>query len=154
LILSPVHLLIFTSVLLAVGLTVVFVGKRRQEHAFGEFSDQVRRLTSASGAAARIDLEGKPESFERLAGAVNQLLESLEQRGADLQGREQLFQRLVETVHYAVLVHRQRILFANSRFLALLGLTGPDVVGRHLSDFVGPEYAELVDNNLRRRLDG
>src|ERR1700686_4764536 len=84
LILSPVHMLIFTSVLLAVGLTVVFIGKRRQEHAFGEFSDQLWRLTSASSAAERIDLEGKPESLERLAGAVNQLLESLEQRGADL----------------------------------------------------------------------
>ena len=94
--LSPVHLLIFTSVLLAVGLTVALVGKRRQEHAFGEFSDQLRRLTSASSAAERIDLEGKPESLERLASAVNQLLESLEQRGADLHGREQLFQRLVE----------------------------------------------------------
>jgi diguanylate cyclase (GGDEF)-like protein/PAS domain S-box-containing protein len=154
LILSSVYLLIFTSALLAVGLTVVLVGKRRQEHAVGEFSDQLRQLTAASSAVARIDLEGKPESLERLAAAVNQLLETLEQRGADLHGREQLFQRLVETVHYAVLVHRQRILFANSRFLALLGLTAPDVVGRHLSDFVGPEYVELVDSNLRRRLDG
>ena len=33
-----------------------------------------------------------------------------------------LFQRLVETVHDAVLVHRKQILFANSRFLSLLGL--------------------------------
>jgi diguanylate cyclase (GGDEF)-like protein/PAS domain S-box-containing protein len=155
LILSPVYPLIFTSALLAVGLTVVFLGKRRQEHAVGEFSDQLWRLTAAApSAVARIDLEGKPESLERLAAAVNQLLESLEQRGADLHGRERLFQRLVETVHYAVLVHRQRISFANSRFLALLGLTAPDVIGRHLSDFVGPEYVELVDNNLRRRLDG
>jgi diguanylate cyclase (GGDEF)-like protein/PAS domain S-box-containing protein len=154
LILSPVYLLIFTSALLAVGLIVVFVGKRRQEHAVGEFSDQLRRLTAASSDEARIDLEGKPESLERLAETVNQLLESVERRGADLQGREQLFQRLVETVHYAVLVHRERILFANSRFLALLGLSAADVVGRHLSDFVGPEYVELVNNNLRRRLDG
>src|SRR5882757_2167223 len=154
LILSPVYLLIFTSALLAVGLIVVIVGKRRQEHAVGEFSDQLRRLTAASSDVGRIDLEGKPESLERLAAAVNQLLESVERRGADLQGREQLFQRLVETVHYAVLVHRERILFANSRFLALLGLTAADVVGRQLSDFVGPEYVELVDTNLRRRLDG
>jgi diguanylate cyclase (GGDEF)-like protein/PAS domain S-box-containing protein len=154
LILSPVYLLIFTSALLAVGLIVVFVGKRRQEYAVGEFSDQLRRLTAASSDVARIDLEGKPESLERLAAAVNQLLESVERRGADLKGREQLFQRLVETVHYAVLVHRELILFANSRFLALLGLTAADVVGRHLSDFVGPEYVELVGNNLRRRLDG
>src|SRR5882672_5596010 len=154
LILSPVYLLIFTSALLAVGLTVVFVGKRRQEQAVGKFSDQLWRLTSASSEVARIDLEGKPESLERLVAAVNKLLEDLEQRGARLLDREHLFQRLVETVHYAVLVHRQRILFANSRFLALLGLTAPDVVGRHLSDFVGPEYVELVGNNLRRRLDG
>ena len=34
-----------------------------------------------------------------------------------------LFQRLVEAVHEAVLVHRERILFANSRFLTLLGTT-------------------------------
>src|SRR6266446_1419882 len=83
LILSPVHLLIFTSVLLAVGLTVVLIGKRRQENAVGEFSDQLRRLTAASSDLSRIDLEGKPESLERLAAGVNQLLESLEERGAD-----------------------------------------------------------------------
>jgi diguanylate cyclase (GGDEF)-like protein/PAS domain S-box-containing protein len=154
LLLSPVHLLIFTSALLAVGLAVVLLGRRRQEHAVGEFSDQLRRLTAASSSMTRIDLGGKPESLERLAAAVNQLLESLEQRGADLHGREQLFQRLVETVHDAVLVHRERIMFANSRFLALLGMTAADVVGRHLSEFVGPEYVDLVSNNLRRRLDG
>ena len=33
--------------------------------------------------------------------------------GARLQDREQLFQRLVETVHDAVLVHSKNILFAN-----------------------------------------
>ncbi|HLZ98938.1 MAG TPA: PAS domain S-box protein, partial [Steroidobacteraceae bacterium] len=153
-ILAPVHLLIFTSTVLAVGLAVVLLGKRRQEHAVGEFSEQLRQLTSAPRTAARIDLEGKPQSLERLAASVNQLLENLEQRGADLHSREELFQRLVETVHYAALVHRERILFANSRFLALLGLGAADVVGRHLSDFVGPEYVELVGNNLRRRLEG
>ena len=63
-----------------------------------------------------------------------------------------MFQRLVETVHDAVLVHRERILFANSRFLALLELSAAEVIGRPLADFVAPEYVELVQNNLRRRL--
>ena len=84
----------------------------------------------------------------------NQLLENLEQRGASLKDREQLFQRLVETVHDAVLVHRKEILFANARFLALLNLSAAEVVGRPLTDFVAPEYVELVENNLRRRLAG
>ena len=143
-----------TAVVLAVGFGVLIAWKRRQERAVVEFSEQIRRLTFESGTAGRIGLEGKPESLEQLGAAVNKLLENLEQRGATLQGREQLFQRLVETVHDAVLVHRKHILFANSRFLTLLGLSAAEVVGRPLSDFVGQEYVELVDNNLRRRLLG
>ena len=89
---------------------------------------------------------------ERAVTEVNKLLEDLELRGSQLQDREQLFQRLVETVHDAVLVHRKSILFANARFLALLGMNAADVVGRPLTDFVAPAYAELVANNLARRL--
>ena len=153
-ILPSVLICFATAVVLAVGFGVLIAWKRRQERAVVEFSEQIRRLTFESGTAGRIGLEGKPESLEQLGAAVNKLLENLEQRGATLQGREQLFQRLVETVHDAVLVHRKHILFANSRFLTLLGLGAAEVVGRPLSDFVGQEYVELVDNNLRRRLLG
>jgi diguanylate cyclase (GGDEF)-like protein/PAS domain S-box-containing protein len=143
-----------TAAILAVGLTVLVAWKRRQERAVNDFSAQVRQLTRDAGSAARIGLEGKPEALGQLGSAVNKLLESLEQRGARLLDREQLFQRLVETVHDAVLVHRECILFANSRFLALLNLGAAEVVGRPLTDFVAPEYVELVQNNLRRRLRG
>ena len=124
-ILSSVFIWFLTSAVLAVGVAVLVFRKRQQERTVGEFAEQIRQLT----------------------------LES-EQRGASLKGREQLFQRLVETVHDAVLVHGKEILFANNRFLALLGMDAAQVVGRPLHDFVGPEYAELVDNNLRRRLLG
>ena len=143
-----------TSAVLAVGLIVLFARRRRQERAVNEFSAQVLQLTSDAGSAARIGLHGKTEALGQLGSAVNQLLEKLEQRGARLQDRELLFQRLVETVHDAVLVHRERILFANSRFLALLNLSAPDVIGRHLTEFVTAEYVELVESNLRRRLQG
>ena len=133
---------------------MLFAWKRRQERAVIEFSDQVWQLTRENGAVRRIGIEGKPEALGQLGSAVNKLLEDLEQRGARLKDREQLFQRLVETVHDALLVHRDRILFANSRFLALLNMTAADVVGRPLTDFVAPEYVELVGNNLRRRLLG
>ena len=153
-ILSPVVLWFLTSASLAVGLVVLFAWKRRQEVAVNEFSEQVVQLTRDEGSAGRIGLEGKTEALGHLGSAVNKLLDDLEQRGARLKDREQLFQRLVETVHDAVLVHRERILFANSRFLAMLNMSAADVVGRHLTDFVAPEYVELVENNLRRRLLG
>jgi diguanylate cyclase (GGDEF)-like protein/PAS domain S-box-containing protein len=154
LILSPIALWFLTSSLLAVGLIVLFVRKRRQERAVDEFSEQLRQLTRDAGAPARIGLAGGPKALGQLGSAVNKLLENLEQRGARLLDREQLFQHLVETVHDAVLVHRDRILFANSRFLALLNLSASEVVGRSLRDFVAPEYVDLVENNLRRRLRG
>jgi diguanylate cyclase (GGDEF)-like protein/PAS domain S-box-containing protein len=143
-----------TSAILAAGLAVLLAWKRRQERAVNDFSAQVRQLTRDAGSTARIGLEGKPEALGQLGSAVNTLLENLELRGARLLDREQLFQRLVETVHDAVLVHRERILFANARFLEILNMSAADVVGRPLSDFVAPEYVELVENNLRRRLLG
>ncbi len=114
-----------TSAFLAVGAGVLFVRKRRQERAVGELSKKVLQLTREAGES-----------------------------DARLQDREQLFQRLVESVHDAVLVHREYILFANTRFLALLGVAAPDAIGRPLTDFVAPEYVELVESNLHRRLAG
>jgi diguanylate cyclase (GGDEF)-like protein/PAS domain S-box-containing protein len=154
LILSSIVLWFCISATLAVGLAVLYARTRRQERAVNEFSDQVLRLTRDSGTAGRIGFQSKPTGLGPLGSAVNKLMEDLEQRGARLKDREQLFQRLVETVHDAVLVHRERILFANARFLALLNMSAADVVGRHLVDFVAPEYTDLVATNLRRRLLG
>jgi diguanylate cyclase (GGDEF)-like protein/PAS domain S-box-containing protein len=143
-----------TTAIAAAGLLGFYASKRRQERAFDDFSTQILRVTRDANASGRIRLEGKQEALGKLGSAVNGLLEDLEKRGARLQDREQLFQRLVETVHDAVLMHRKSILFANARFLAILGTTADKVIGRPLADFVAPEYVELVDQNLRRRLAG
>jgi diguanylate cyclase (GGDEF)-like protein/PAS domain S-box-containing protein len=154
LIFSSLALWSVIAAILAVGIAVLFLWKRRQERAVNDFSSQIQYLINAGGAAGRIAQSAEPGALGKLGAAVNNLLEDLEQRGAQLQDREQLFQRLVETVHDAVLVHRKVILFANARFLSLLGMKSPDVVGRPLTEFVAPEYVELVENNLRRRLEG
>jgi diguanylate cyclase (GGDEF)-like protein/PAS domain S-box-containing protein len=154
LILSSLAWWLVTAAVLAVGVLVLFAWKRRQERAFNAFSSQIQFLINEGGSSGRIALNLEPGALGRLGAAVNKLLEDLEQRGAQLQDREQLFQRLVESVHDAVLVYRKTILFANARFLSLLGMQAADVVGRPLTDFVAPEYVELVQNNLRRRLSG
>ena len=115
---SPIALWFLTSAILAAGIVVLLGLKRRQERAVDDFSRQIEKLTREAGTAGRLGTEGQPESLGQLGGAVNQLLETLEKRGAKLNDREQLFQRLVETVHDAVLVHRKSILFANARFLS------------------------------------
>jgi diguanylate cyclase (GGDEF)-like protein/PAS domain S-box-containing protein len=154
LILSSTQLWLITAAILAVSLIVLLIRRQRQQRAVKDLSNEVWQLAGEDSAPGRITLNGKSRRLVQLSSAVNKLLENLELRGARLQDREQLFQRLVETVHDAVLVHRRQILFANARFLALLGVKAADVVGKSLADFVGPEYVELVENNLRRRLTG
>ena len=141
-----------TSSVLAIGLLGLFIWKQRQDRAVDELSRQVWRLTRDPDASGRIRLDGRRDAISDLGLAVNKLLESLEHRGIRLQEREQLFQRLVESVHEAVLVHREVILFANTRFLSLLGTTAKELIGKPLAQFVTPEYADLVRDNLGRRL--
>ncbi len=124
---SSLVLWLVTAAVLAVGVVALFVWKRRQERAVNDFSSQIQYLIDEGGAAGRIAPSAEPGALGKLGAAVNKLLEDLEQRGAQLQDREQLFQRLVETVHDAVLVHRKVILFANARFLSLLGMKSADV---------------------------
>src|SRR4029079_1378896 len=54
----------------------------------------------------------------------------------------------------AVLVHREVILYANSQFASFIGVDRVNLIDRKLADLVAPEYADLVANNLRRRLAG
>jgi diguanylate cyclase (GGDEF)-like protein/PAS domain S-box-containing protein len=145
---------LMTAAVLGVGLISLWAAKRRQDRAVHAFSDEIWHLTRDTDKVGRIAINGRTNGLGQLGSAVNRLLENLEHRGARLQDRETLFQRLVETVHDAVLVHRKQIMFANSRFLTLLGANATEVIGRPLTDFVGSEYVELVENNLRRRLAG
>ncbi len=81
----PSVLWFLTSAILAAGIVILLAWKRRQERAVDDFSRQIEQLTREEGAAGRIGLEGKPHALGQLSGAVNQLLETLEERGAQLQ---------------------------------------------------------------------
>ena len=98
-------------------------------------------------------LNGEP-TVNAIRDAVNQILAKLAERNAQALERDTLFDRLMESVSEAVLVHRDSIEFANSRFGALVGIAPKDLIGRKLGELVPNEYAELVTDNIRRRLVG
>ena len=152
--LSPLALWFLTLSLAAVGAGVLLRWKRRQERAVAAFSQQLKDLGDADLPAGRIGIEDQSAPLAQLGRAINELLDDLDRRGTRLKDREGLFQRLVETVHDAVLVHRENIVFANARFLDMLGMSAAEVVGKPLAQFAAPEYVELVATNLQRRLAG
>ena len=153
-ILSASSLWVLTSAIAAVCVGVLLYWKRRQERAVADFSKQLKALTDADLPVGRIGIEDHSTPLAQLGGAINQLLDDLDRRGTRLKDREELFQRLVETVHDAVLVHRENIVFANARFLDMLGMSAPEVIGKPLAHFAAPDYVDLVTSNLRRRLAG
>ena len=51
-------------------------------------------------------------------------------------------------------MHREVILYANRQFASLVGVDRVELIGRRLADLVPPEYAELVSENIARRLAG
>jgi diguanylate cyclase (GGDEF)-like protein/PAS domain S-box-containing protein len=64
------------------------------------------------------------------------------------------FHVLIDAVHEAVLIHGERILLVNPRFAQIFGKPPEELVGHHLSELVAADYADLVADNVRRRLAG
>ena len=120
-----------------------------------EFSDQVGRLTREANAVGRMGLEGKPEALGQLGSAVNAA--ARESRSNAVRGCRiasscsSAWSRPCTTPCWSIAKAFCSPMRASSRCSEC---TAADVVGRPLADFVAPEYVELVENNLRRRLAG
>jgi len=143
--------------LVATLLFVLFIFQRRDLRAVSELSLTVQRAVSGERLPQRIEIDEKDRDqldVQALGVSVNQLL----MRATRTTGRERagpkLFTELGERIHEAVLVHRDVILYANSQFASFVGVDRVNLIDRRLADLVAPEYAELVAENLRRRLAG
>ncbi len=143
--------------LVATLLFVLFLFQRRDLRAVSQLSLTVQRAISGERLPQRIELAQQFEGqldVQAIGVSVNQLLS----RAARTAGREKagpkLFTELGERIHEAVLVHRDVILYANSQFASFVGVDRVNLIDRRLADLVAPEYADLVAENLRRRLAG
>jgi diguanylate cyclase (GGDEF)-like protein/PAS domain S-box-containing protein len=139
---------------LAAGAAVLFVQRRHLLRALDTLGQQLTHIVGQNRLEERVTVASRQAGVTGAADAVNRLLAKLDTRGQKLQERELLFQRLVESVHEAVVLHRDAILFANARFAALTGLAPRELIGRKLQELVPGDYAELVRENIRRRLAG
>src|SRR4029079_4772511 len=154
---SIIGLICVLLALIATLLFVLFLFQRRDLRAISQLSLTVQRAVAGERLPQRIELDTQLDSqldVQALGVSINQLL----LRASRTSGREKagpkLFTELGERIHEAVLVHREVILYANSQFASFVGVDRVDLIDRRLSDLVAPEYADLVAENLRRRLSG
>jgi diguanylate cyclase (GGDEF)-like protein/PAS domain S-box-containing protein len=137
--------------------TCVYLWRNRSEYARG-VATLNREIIEAGEAAAfgkRVSLPASdvPE-LGQLGDNVNRLFDSLNTKDRQMRQREALFQDLANTMPEVVLVHRDRVIFANNAAGGLMGLTAEQLAGRPVTDLVRPAYRAMTRKNIAGRLAG
>src|SRR5690348_14043360 len=154
---SIAGLLCLLFALVASLLLVLYWLQRREIRTVEQLSQQVQRIAIGGRLDGRIEVRSDQPEISALTTAVNHLLTRVSATTAERDGARatpKLFAELGERIHEAVLVHRDVILYANRQFASFVGVDRIELVGRKLGDLVPPEYAELVNENIRRRFAG
>src|ERR1700722_7531013 len=153
---SIVGLLCLLFALITTLLLVLYWLQRRELSSVGELSQQLQRIAIGGRLDGRVDVRTDKAEISALVTAVNHLLTraALQNERDGAHSSPKMFADLGERIHEAVLVHRDTILYANRQFASFVGVDRIDLVGRRLGDLVPPEYADLVNDNIMRRLAG
>jgi diguanylate cyclase (GGDEF)-like protein/PAS domain S-box-containing protein len=151
---SIVALLCLLLGIAAVSLLVAYLLQRRQLGALEQVSQQMQRTALGGSLKGRIEVQTEQPQLAALVVAVNDLL-ARAAAAADYQPPATApISALGDRLHEVVLIHGRSIRYANTHFATLMGCGAEELLGRRLQDLVPPEYAELVANNLQRRLVG
>ncbi len=151
---SILGLLCLLLALIAGVLLVLYVLQRGALRSVGDLSQQLQRIAIGGRLAGRVELHSEAGEISALVTAVNHLLTRAAPHTEAHPGMPKLFAELGDRIHEAVLIHRDVILYANRQFASFVGVDRVELVGRKLADLVPPEYAELVNDNIGRRLAG
>ena len=143
-----ISVLLLTALL--AGIAVVAVSQWR---ALGRVREVAEALEGA-GRSGTTSLVLEEPDASSLAGRIARSAREL-MVAAPAQAADDWLASVLATLPEAIVIHDDRIRFANPAFLALVGASSlPEVEGRSLGDFVSPVYRELVLGQLRRRQAG
>ena len=152
---SIAGLLSLLFALIAILLLVLYALQRRDLRKLAELSQQLQRIAIGGRLPGRVDLTSDKPQMAALITAVNHLLtRTATGNERDAAYAPKLFTALGDRIHEAVLVHGDAILYCNRQFAGFVGIDRAELIGRRLADLVPPEYAELVSENIQRRLAG
>jgi diguanylate cyclase (GGDEF)-like protein/PAS domain S-box-containing protein len=140
---------------LAAGLGFLLLQRRREARRLRELAERVDAVATAGDLGERVQPHTGNGSPAGIAAGIDRLIERLHSESEARAEREAVYRRLLETVHEALVIERDGIQLANVRFAELCGVTSPArLVGRRLQDLVHPDYADLVNEYLRRHSAG
>jgi diguanylate cyclase (GGDEF)-like protein/PAS domain S-box-containing protein len=140
----------------ALVLLVLWLFQLRDMKALARLSKQIQSAAVGGKLAERVEFRTDHPELGALTMAVNHLLARVRNTPATESGTtpNHLFAQVSDRSHEVVLLHGERILYANPQFAQLLGVDRLEVIGRRLPELVPPDQSELVADNLQRALAG
>ena len=141
--------------LLALALAVLLLRRTREMRDVRELGERFAVVAQTGDLGERLAPHVGEGSAGEIAERADQLLARLQQESTARAEREFVYRRLAEAMHEAVAVERDGIQLANARFAELCGVGSPaELVGRPLAELLHPDFAELVNEHLRRHREG
>jgi len=141
--------------LLALALGVLLLRRTREMRDVRELGERFAAVAQTGDLGERLAPHVGEGSAGEIAERADQLLARLQQESSARAEREFVYRRLAEAMNEAVAVDRDGIQLANAKFAELCGVSSPaQLVGRTLAELVHPDFAELVNEHLRRHRDG
>jgi diguanylate cyclase (GGDEF)-like protein/PAS domain S-box-containing protein len=139
---------------LAAACVLLWRGSRKYARQIAALNREIVDVAEGAAFGKRIARADTTPELNQLSATINQLFDALSGKDAEMRQREALFRDLANTLPEVVVVHRDRIIFANRVAADLLGLTAEQLVGRSVTDVVRPAYRAMTRKTIDRRLAG
>ena len=147
--------LLLAAIAAGLGLGCLWLWQSRKRYAarLRQLNAEIHDAAEKAAFGKRIALTG-PTEFAELGDSVNRLLDALDAREQDRRRQQRLFLDLAAGMPEVVLLHREKLLFANRAAGELVGLEPEQLVGRPLTDLVRPAYRALTRKRIEQLLAG
>jgi diguanylate cyclase (GGDEF)-like protein/PAS domain S-box-containing protein len=142
------------ALLLAVVCIWLWSFRSRYRRRMSELTAEIRDVAEHSAFGKRIASRTGETEYNKLGETVNALFDALGEKEQQAHKGEQLFRDLADTMPEVVLVHGQKVLFANREAGDLLGIPPASLVGRAVTDIVRPAYRAQTRKIIEEQLKG
>ena len=150
--------LILFLALASVALAFAFWRSRRRADRYARKSVDLNQDVIASAEAVafgqRVSGKDLPHELADLGDTINLLFDALSSKDDQMRQRESLFHELANALPDIVLVHRERIIFANQHVADPVGLEPGQLIGRAVTDLVRPAYRAMMRKAIAAGLSG
>ncbi len=127
---------------------------RRYRKRVANFHHDIVEVAASSTFGRRVEGFTDQPELNALGQCINQLFEALHAKDEQARKREELFRDLANTLPEVVLVHHEKILFANQEAGKLLGIPPERLIGRDVTDLIRPAYRARARQIIEAQLKG